>query len=192
MESKPRSTSSKKPSRGASALESPGASSSAPRPLKAREQQSAAPGTLSNAFLSCEMCRSKKIKCDKAEGGCTNCKKAGLKCVALNRQRLPRGRKGGRKPADVELKARIAKLENLVRTLESEKKSAAQGSSSSASTRERKPSEASTAVSVATSSPEGLTPGELEGFGRYMSPSFWHSLSTEVCQTVFAYFFSVH
>lgn len=41
-----------------------------------------------------------------------------MKCIALNRQRLPRGRNGGRKKADAELKIRVGRLENLVRTLE--------------------------------------------------------------------------
>lgn len=69
------------------------------------------------ALLSCEMCRHRKIKCDKAQP-CSNCRRAGINCVSLNRQRLPRGRNGGRKKADVELKARVGRLENLVRTLE--------------------------------------------------------------------------
>lgn len=76
-------------------------------------------GAAPKALLSCELCRTRKIKCDKADGGCSNCRKAGVKCIALNRQRLPRGRNGGRKKADAELKARVGRLENLVRTLES-------------------------------------------------------------------------
>ena len=69
------------------------------------------------ALLSCEMCRHRKIKCDKGQP-CGNCRRAGVSCVSLNRRRLPRGRNGGRKKADVELKARVGRLENLVRTLE--------------------------------------------------------------------------
>ena len=49
---------------------------------------------------------------------CSNCRRTGVKCVALQRQRLPRGRNGGRKKADVELKARVNRLESLVKTLE--------------------------------------------------------------------------
>lgn len=75
-------------------------------------------GSAPKALLSCELCRTRKIKCDKADGGCSNCRRAGVKCIALNRQRLPRGRNGGRKKADAELKARVGRLENLVRTLE--------------------------------------------------------------------------
>ena len=69
------------------------------------------------AILSCDFCRQRKTKCDKAEGGCSNCKRAGIKCNMPTRQRLPRGRNGGRTKVDAELKARVGRLESLVRTL---------------------------------------------------------------------------
>ena len=150
------------------------------KPSKTTKDSDAQSATSSKAFLSCELCRSRKIKCDKAEGGCTNCKRAGVQCVAISRQRLPRGRKGGRKPAEVELKARVAKLENLVRTLESEKGPVENDLKLSLFQQARRRSGASPSASLAESASEGHTPSDLEVFGRYMSPSFWHSLSTEV------------
>ncbi|CAK7236057.1 hypothetical protein SCUCBS95973_009476 [Sporothrix curviconia] len=41
--------------------------------------------------LSCELCRSRKIKCDKLQP-CTACASAGAPCVPVYRLRLPRGR----------------------------------------------------------------------------------------------------
>ena len=69
------------------------------------------------AILSCDFCRQRKTKCDKVEGGCSNCKRAGIKCNMPTRQRLPRGRNGGRTKVDAELKARVGRLESLVRSL---------------------------------------------------------------------------
>ncbi|PKX89161.1 Zn(II)2Cys6 domain-containing transcription factor nscR [Aspergillus novofumigatus IBT 16806] len=40
--------------------------------------------------LSCELCRERKIKCDKVDP-CTNCVSAGVVCVPVHRPRLPRG-----------------------------------------------------------------------------------------------------
>lgn len=73
--------------------------------------------TAPTAQLSCELCRQRKVKCDK-NYPCSTCKKAGAVCVPVTRQRLPRGRVGGRKRADAELKARVGRLEKLVRSLD--------------------------------------------------------------------------
>ena len=48
------------------------------------------------AQLTCEMCKRRKIKCDKLRP-CTACRNAGTICVPVERARLPRGRSGGRK-----------------------------------------------------------------------------------------------
>ncbi|KAL2855957.1 hypothetical protein BJY01DRAFT_186605 [Aspergillus pseudoustus] len=40
--------------------------------------------------LSCQLCRERKVKCDKVDP-CTNCVSAGVVCVPIQRQRLPRG-----------------------------------------------------------------------------------------------------
>ncbi|EAW20702.1 Zn(II)2Cys6 domain-containing transcription factor nscR [Aspergillus fischeri NRRL 181] len=44
----------------------------------------------STPHLSCELCRERKIKCDKVDP-CTNCVSAGVVCVPVHRPRLPRG-----------------------------------------------------------------------------------------------------
>lgn len=69
--------------------------------------------TVPTARLSCQQCSQRKTKCDKGLP-CSACQKAGLGCVAVNRQRLPRGRSGHTKRRDGLLKARIDRLEALV------------------------------------------------------------------------------
>ncbi|KAI8965127.1 hypothetical protein F5Y11DRAFT_313929 [Daldinia sp. FL1419] len=41
--------------------------------------------------LSCELCRKRKVKCDKSNP-CSNCVKADVVCIPIHRKRLPRGR----------------------------------------------------------------------------------------------------
>lgn len=41
--------------------------------------------------LSCDLCRERKVKCDKLDP-CTNCTAAGVTCRTIYRNRLPRGR----------------------------------------------------------------------------------------------------
>lgn len=74
--------------------------------------------------LSCEACRQRKVKCDKLSP-CTSCVRLGFVCVPVERARLPRGRT--RKPperaanTDKELADRVAKLEQLLRRVASER-----------------------------------------------------------------------
>ena len=63
--------------------------------------------------LTCELCQRRKVKCDKGNP-CSTCQRAGVKCEAIDRQRLPRGRNGGRRKGDTDLKARVARLESLL------------------------------------------------------------------------------
>ncbi|KAK3366253.1 C6 transcription factor [Lasiosphaeria ovina] len=64
--------------------------------------------------LSCELCRERKVKCDKLTP-CTTCASAGVVCVPVRRPRLPRGRHARRSGAvDDNLKTRIRRLEALV------------------------------------------------------------------------------
>ena len=64
--------------------------------------------------LSCELCRERKVKCDKLTP-CTNCTKSGAACVAIHRKRLPRGRHAKSHTShDDDLKKRIYRLESLV------------------------------------------------------------------------------
>ena len=51
--------------------------------------------------LSCELCRERKVKCDKLEP-CTTCVLSGVDCLPIYRQRLPRGRHSQHKTANVE------------------------------------------------------------------------------------------
>lgn len=48
------------------------------------------------AQLTCEICKRRKIKCDKLRP-CTACRNVGTVCVPVERARLPRGRSGGRR-----------------------------------------------------------------------------------------------
>ena len=70
------------------------------------------------ANLSCEQCQQRKTKCDKAHP-CGACRRASIVCTAVQRRRLPRGRTATAKGRNVELKGRIARLENLLSTLTS-------------------------------------------------------------------------
>ncbi|KAH8882003.1 hypothetical protein GQ53DRAFT_886358 [Thozetella sp. PMI_491] len=64
--------------------------------------------------LSCELCRDRKVKCDKLDP-CTNCMSAGVACVPVQRLRLPRGRHVHHSAAvDQDLKRRIRRLEALI------------------------------------------------------------------------------
>ena len=65
---------------------------------------------------SCNLCRRKKLRCDKANP-CSNCLRSGVDCIPTPLLRVSRGRKGGRRKPDEELLKRIAKLENLVNDL---------------------------------------------------------------------------
>ncbi|KAH9828412.1 C6 zinc finger protein domain-containing protein [Teratosphaeria destructans] len=56
----------------------------------------------------------RKTRCDKRHPRCSACERAGLQCVAVQRQRLPRGKSGNAKRDDPAVKARIARLESLV------------------------------------------------------------------------------
>ncbi|KAI9926865.1 hypothetical protein ASPWEDRAFT_72871 [Aspergillus wentii DTO 134E9] len=74
--------------------------------------------------LSCEMCRQRKVKCDKLSP-CTNCQRFGAICVPVERARLPRGRSG--RPAtgtaerssdlDADLEDRVSKIEQMLQNL---------------------------------------------------------------------------
>ena len=63
---------------------------------------------------SCNVCRRRKIKCDRADP-CSNCVRCGSVCVSSVPSGAPRGRQGGRRRVDRELLDRMAKLEHLVK-----------------------------------------------------------------------------
>ncbi|KKK21019.1 hypothetical protein ARAM_005099 [Aspergillus rambellii] len=75
------------------------------------------------AKLTCEMCKRRKVKCDKLHP-CTNCRKSNVICVPVERPRLPRGRSGrtrlvkdAREDYGIDLRDRVAMLEQLVEHL---------------------------------------------------------------------------
>ncbi len=102
---------------------------------------------------------------------CSTCRRAGVSCGVVNRQRLPRGRKGGRRNADAELKARVGRLESLVKSLEANVHpgGASQGQSGGGLTRE-----------ITFDKMESDTHGKASDLSRYLGSSFWSTLTEEV------------
>ncbi|KAL3428808.1 hypothetical protein BDV09DRAFT_190654 [Aspergillus tetrazonus] len=70
------------------------------------------------AQLTCETCKRRKVKCDKLRP-CSNCCKAGIQCVAVERARLPRGRSAKKKNKEPspDLSGRVSMLEGLIESL---------------------------------------------------------------------------
>ena len=116
---------------------------------------------------SCELCQRRKVRCDKGNP-CSTCRRAGVKCEVSIRRRLPRGRNGGRRKGDTDLKARIAKLENLVSTL---------GGDTS-------PTTSFPAVEPERKGSDGLQREPSGDMSRYLGSSFWSNLSNEVSATL--------
>ncbi|KAE8353724.1 fungal-specific transcription factor domain-containing protein [Aspergillus coremiiformis] len=83
---------------------------------KLSERNSSQPATSTpKVQLTCELCRQRKVKCDKLNP-CTNCQRFGATCVPVERARLPRGRSGrlaakGAPTQDTSLKERVSRLE---------------------------------------------------------------------------------
>ncbi|GES63577.1 C6 transcription factor [Aspergillus terreus] len=71
--------------------------------------------------LTCELCRQRKVKCDKLNP-CTNCQRLGATCVPVERARLPRGRSkrpSNNPPGDESvLRERVSRLEKLTESHE--------------------------------------------------------------------------
>lgn len=119
---------------------------------------------------SCELCQRRKVRCDKGNP-CSTCKRMGVKCEIPARRRLPRGRNGGRRKGDTDLKARIAKLENLVSSLGGETRS-------------------NTNLPSARPEPkrdEAPQKEPITDMSRYLGSSFWSNLSSEVCIKIQAF-----
>lgn len=90
--------------------------------------------------LSCDLCRERKVRCDKASPHCTNCVKAGMACVPVYRKRYSRGRHTSRRNPDTraeqvapaagavpqqseedDLRDRVRKLECLINDMNHER-----------------------------------------------------------------------
>ena len=89
----------------------------------ASNMQADAPNSRPN-LQSCQFCRKRKIKCDKLEGGCSQCSRAQNQCVYPASQRKGRPRKAGTNrpapaptPREAQLLKKIWKLERLVANL---------------------------------------------------------------------------
>jgi len=151
------------------------ASSSSSPNHKAPSHSNAGGAAQKTNLLNCERCRKRKTKCDRAEGGCTSCQRAGVTCIVVDRPRLPRGRNGGRKKQDVELRTRLARLEDLVKTFAPSSLEA--HSNTDSVTVKQEPSHPS--LQSHTSSTSG------SDTKKYMGSAFWESLSSEVGKTSF-------
>jgi Fungal Zn(2)-Cys(6) binuclear cluster domain len=146
---------------------------------------------------SCNLCRRRKIKCDRADP-CSHCVRAGAVCVSSAPSGAARGRKGGRRKVDSELLDRIAKLENLVKNIEGGTIAAtpplvADGNRTvrhpfrSSISRSRHPTKLihkqasdESDIPLAKSQPIKPSPkAPKEGLDRYLGSSLWMSLSDE-------------
>jgi Fungal Zn(2)-Cys(6) binuclear cluster domain len=152
-----------------------------PKSSTSDEQSNAAAGTL-RKLATCNLCRRRKVKCDKANP-CSNCLRAGVACVSTTLSRVPRGRQGSRRKPDGELLKRIAKLENLVKNLEAEN-GGVLPMASPVNIGDAQPGfevpyreKASESKPRSSESSTGSPKDHLE---RYLSSSFWVTLSDEV------------
>ena len=125
--------------------------------------------------LSCKLCQRRKVSCDKGDP-CATCKRAGIKCEVAVRQRLPRGRNGGRKRTDAELKQRIGRLESLVTSL-----------TSANPTNETPPSQVEppgqSMIQQQAPDPRSLAPEFMDvgrDMTRYLGSSYWSNICEEV------------
>ncbi|KAK7186692.1 hypothetical protein DPSP01_001046 [Paraphaeosphaeria sporulosa] len=64
--------------------------------------------------FSCVLCAQRKVKCDKAPGGCSNCTKARVDCI-YKAPPPPRRRKKGQQKGEVDVQARLKLYEKALR-----------------------------------------------------------------------------
>lgn len=138
------------------------------------------------ALLSCELCSKRKIRCDKRQP-CAACVKAGKECVPVVRARLPRGRRGGRKEANTELRNRVRRLENLVQSLGGNNSDSVPSGFASLGLHESDSSSPSLTASIAVppthsddvqvSSPSNTSDTDIS---RLLGSTVWTQLSNEV------------
>ncbi|KAM0211705.1 hypothetical protein ACHAQD_010113 [Fusarium lateritium] len=63
--------------------------------------------------ISCEMCKTRKVKCDRAEPACSWCARHNRSCVYLERQKPGAGRNG----FSIELEAKVNRIDALLQAL---------------------------------------------------------------------------
>ncbi len=105
----------------------PSAAAAAARSDTPADSASSLPASAPNPrpnLQSCQFCRKRKIKCDKLEGGCSQCSRAQNECVYPASQRKGRPRKAGTNrpapaptPREAQLLNKIWKLKRLVMKL---------------------------------------------------------------------------
>jgi hypothetical protein len=86
-------------------------------PFCAASQASSRSAIRKTNIPSCNLCRRRKIKCDRSNP-CAHCVRVGAVCTTSAPSRAPRGRQRGRHKHNSELLDRVAKLENLVKRIE--------------------------------------------------------------------------
>ncbi|OCL08872.1 hypothetical protein AOQ84DRAFT_272746, partial [Glonium stellatum] len=135
--------------------------------------------------LSCELCRERKVRCDKLSP-CTNCSKTGVACIPVHRKRLPRGRHVHNPSFDNDLRDRIERLEVLITNLDPTG-AVPTSSSMPESEQVRIPVDASpcTAIMPSPMSASPLTPTQPKRTkeitaGRCMAKNFWGNLAEEI------------
>ena len=164
----------------------PQASSAAVQQLtpnsSASDEQNRVPAPATRVVASCDLCRRRKIKCDRGHP-CSNCLRSGATCVSSTTSRVPRGRKGGRRKPDAELLKRIAKLENLVKNLESDN-DGVPPAVKVPKAKDVQPTYRESDIKNVTmrqaKSPESTHSSPKDNLDRYLGSSFWIALSDEV------------
>lgn len=68
--------------------------------------------------LSCELCRERKVRCDKAIPHCTTCVKAGMACVPVYRKRYSRGRHAPRRNVGPQARRTVPAAEAVPQQME--------------------------------------------------------------------------
>ena len=134
-------------------------------------------------LASCNLCRRRKVKCDRGNP-CSNCLRSGAGCVSSAISRIPRGRQGGRRKPDAELLTRIAKLEDLVRNLENETGGVL---SAAAAAKTRDAPHVSEEHDSEKPDIGHLESSPKDNLDRYLSSSFWITLSDEVRLLLFSH-----
>jgi Fungal Zn(2)-Cys(6) binuclear cluster domain len=152
-----------------------------PKP-SASHEQSQDPAGAARSLASCDLCRRRKVRCDRGKP-CSNCLRTGATCVSSTLPRVPRDGKVGRRKPDGEIFKRIAKLENLVKYLETEN-SAVLSAVSVANEGDARPtsemSDRGEPNERQLKSSESATPPPKDILDRYLSSSFWVTLSEQV------------
>jgi hypothetical protein len=148
----------------------------------ASDEQNQPSAGAARPLASCDLCRRRKVKCDRGKP-CSSCLRAGVACVSSIPPRVPRAKKVGRRKPDGEILKRIAKLENLVKYLETENSGILSTAPAINKGDAGSTSEMAVSGEASERQPEGLEVARRspkDHLDRYLSSSFWVTLSDEV------------